>query len=291
MATIREKCILVRLKITEFSNQKTDPKLSRKLARLVNGSADSFESKKTLLTCPAIKKLSKLKGIIRNQIVNPLGAPYEVGLRIMPTSLSDKLEHDYAEAEQQWEDHKQELRGEVAKAIESAKRRLGDAFNPSDYPTIEEIVGKFTLDIGYTLLSDTTDFRFDNLSDDRNEKLRVNIESGVNTAINDAMATVEERLVDTVRHLGEVCNKYGHDAKGKVVGRFKDSTVTKVTELAKILPHLNLTDDPRITHAAKQLKATLATITPDGIKNSTGERSRVEREAKAIVADLGGIYG
>ena len=231
MATIREKCILVRLKITEFSNQKTDPKLSRKLARLVNGSADSFESKKTLLTCPAIKKLSKLKGIIRNQIVNPLGAPYEVGLRIMPTSLSDKLEHDYAEAEQQWEDHKQELRGEVAKAIGSARLRLGDAFNPSDYPTIEEIVGKFTLDIGYTLLSDTTDFRF------------------------------------------------------------KDSTVTKVTELAKILPHLNLTDDPRITHAAKQLKATLATITPDGIKNSTGERSRVEREAKAIVADLGGIYG
>ena len=209
----------------------------------------------------------------------------------MANALMDQLEYEYAIAEQSWNDAKDRLRDQAEAAIERARRRLGDAFDPDDYPSVEEIVGRFTMKLTYRLVPDTHDFRIDNLSHDRNEKLRVDIQTDVDDCIKDAMKSVEDRLVDTVSHLGEVCAKYGHDAKGKVIGRFKDSTVDKVTELAKLLPHLNITDDPRIAKAATELKDKLSNITPDKIKNSLGERERIVADTKSILDNLGGVYG
>ena len=291
MATLREKCILVRIRFKEFPNEKSDPALTRKLANLVNADPSSLNSKKTLLDCPAIKELSKIKGDTRNNIVNRLGSSWEVGERIMANALMDQLEYEYAIAKQAWDDAKHSLRDQAEAAIERAKRRLGDAFDPDDYPSVEEIVGRFTMKLTYRRVPETEDFRIDNLSHDRNEKLRVDIQTDVDDCINDAMKSVEDRLVDTVSHLGEVCAKYGHDSKGKVIGRFKDSTVEKVTELVKLLPHLNITDDPRIAKAATELKAKLSNITPDKIKNSLGERERIVADTKSILDNLGGVYG
>ena len=291
MATLREKCILVRLRFKEFPNKKNDPTLTRKLANLVKADPSSLESKKTLLDCPAITELAKIKGDTRNNIINRLGSAWEVGERIMANALMDQLEYEYAIAEQAWNDAKDSLRDQAEAAIERAKRRLGDAFDSADYPSVEEIVGRFTMKLTYRLVPDTHDFRIDNLSHDRNEKLRVDIQNDVDDCIKDAMKSVEDRLVDTVSHLGEVCAKYGHDAKGKVIGRFKDSTVEKVTELAKLLPHLNITDDPRIAKAATELKDKLSNITPDKIKNSLGERERIVADTKSILDNLGGVYG
>lgn len=291
MATLREKCVLVRLRVKEFPNKKNDPVLTRKLANLVKADPSALESKKTLLDCPAIKDLAKIKGDTRNNIINRLGSAWEVGERIMANALMDQLEYEYAIAEQSWNDAKDRLRDQAEAAIERARRRLGDAFDPDDYPSVEEIVGRFTMKLTYRLVPDTHDFRIDNLSHDRNEKLRVDIQTDVDDCIKDAMKSVEDRLVDTVSHLGEVCAKYGHDAKGKVIGRFKDSTVDKVTELAKLLPHLNITDDPRIAKAATELKDKLSNITPDKIKNSLGERERIVADTKSILDNLGGVYG
>jgi hypothetical protein len=137
MATLREKCILVKLKVKEFPNKKNDPVLTRKLANLVKADPTSLESKKTLLDCPAIKELSQIKGDTRNNIINRLGSPFEVGERIMANALLNKLEHEYAIAKQAWDDAKHKLRDQVEAAIERARRRLGDAFNPDDYPSVE----------------------------------------------------------------------------------------------------------------------------------------------------------
>ena len=92
MSTLRNKCILVKLKVKEFPNKKNDPALTRKLANLVKADPTSLESKKTLLDCPAIKELSQIKGDTRNNIITRLGSPFEVGERIMANALLNKLE-------------------------------------------------------------------------------------------------------------------------------------------------------------------------------------------------------
>ena len=291
MATLRNKALLVKFSVTEFTNEISDPDLSRRVANLVQADdADSFDSKKKLLDCPAITKLKKLKGDTRNNLVNPLSAPFEVGRRIMPSALCDQLEHGYATAKQKWEDYKIELRGEIEGAINRAQRRLGDAWKASDYPSADDIVGKYTMSLTYSQIPDTEDFRIDNLSHDRNEEIRLDMERGINQQIEDAMSAIHKRAYDVISHLLSVCKNYGHDKDGKVIGRFKDSTVEHVRALEKLLPVLNMTGDPKLQKVAQTLSQELKNITPDWIKNSAGERQRIATVSESIIADLEGIH-
>lgn len=294
MTTLRQtnevKGVLARLRITEFTNKKNDPDLNRRVANLVNADSDALEIRKKLLVCPAITELNKLKGDSRNQMFNPLTIAYEVGERILPANLIDKVEHDYAIWKQAHTDAKTALRGQIDDAKERAKRRLGEAFVERDYPTADEVVGKFTMSLTYRHIPESKALYILGLSDERNEEVRIDMDQQITDRLEDAVDSIRERIVDVVGHLGEVASKYGYDKDGKVQGRFKDTTVTKVTDLAKILDDLNITDCPRIAKASAELKAKLSTITPDGIKNSAGERQRVATEAKSIVNNLEGLY-
>jgi hypothetical protein len=284
------KAVLARLRITEFTNKKNDPSLNRRVANLVNADSDALETRKTLLVCPAITELSKIKGDARNNMFNPLTIAYEVGERILPANLIDKVEHDYAIRKQAHADAKTALRGQIDAAKERAKRKLGEAFDERDYPTADEIVGKFTMSLTYRHIPESKGLYILGLSDERNKEVRTDMDQQITDRLEDAVETIRERVVDVVGHLAEVASKYGYDKDGKVQGRFKDTTVTKVTDLGKILDDLNITDCPRIAKASAELKAKLSTITPDGIKNSAGERQRVAAEAKAIVNNLEGLY-
>ena len=284
------KAVLARLRITEFTNKKNDPSLNRRVANLVNADSDSLETRKTLLVCPAITELNKLKGNSRNNMFNPQTIAYEAGERILPATLIDKVEHDYAIWKQDRTDAKTALRGQIAAAKERAKRKLGEAFNESDYPTADELVGKFTMSLTYRHLPETKGLYIVGLSDERNQEVQDDMQQEVTDRLEDAVDTIRERVVDVVGHLAEVASKYHYGKDGKVEGGFKDTTVTKVTDVGKILDDLNITDCPRIAEAATQLKAKLSTITPDGIKNSAGERKRVAKEAKSIVNNLEGLY-
>jgi hypothetical protein len=284
------KAVLARLRITEFTNKKNDPSLNRRVANLVNADSDALETRKTLLVCPAITELSKLKGDARNNMFNPLTIAYEVGERILPANLIDKVEHDYAIRKQAHADAKTALRGQIDAAKERAKRKLGEAFDERDYPTADEIVGKFTMSLTYRHIPESKGLYILGLSDERNKEVRTDMDQQITDRLEDAVETIRERVVDVVGHLAEVASKYHYDKDGKVQGRFKDTTVTKVTDLGKILDDLNITDCPRIAKASAELKAKLSTITPDGIKNSAGERQRVAAEAKSIVNNLEGLY-
>ena len=282
--------VLARLRITEFTNKKNDPSLNRRVANLVNADSDALETRKTLLVCPAITELNKLKGNSRNNMFNPQTIAYEAGERILPATLIDRLEHDYAIRKQDHTDAKIALRGQIDAAKERAKRKLGEAINERDYPTADEIVGKFTMSLTYRHLPETKGLYIVGLADERNQEVQDDMQQEVTDRLEDAVDTIRERVVDVVGHLAEVASKYHYGKDGKVEGRFKDTTVTKVTDLGKILDDLNITDCPRIAEAATQLKAKLSTITPDGIKNSAGERKRVAKEAKSIVNNLEGLY-
>ena len=73
-------------------------------------------------------------------------------------------------------------------------------------------------------------------------------------------------------------------------GPYKSQFVIPCAKRAE-LPHLNITDDPRIAKAATELKDKLSNITPDKIKNSLGERERIVADTKSILDNLGGVYG
>ena len=290
MTTLRDKACLAKLKFTEFGNKKNDKALALRLAAMVGGESDSFETKKNRIACPAIRQLEQLKNNCRTNSFNRLTAAYDTGERFLSGKLADKLEKEFLEFKDQHNELKAELKLQVEDGIDSARRRLGTAFDASDYPSLEAVVGSYTMNLSYRLIPDKEDFRIDGFTDDRQAEIKREMDAEVNDRIEGAVQSVRDRIIESVSHLGEIASGYGENDQGKVVGRFKDTTVTKVADLAAILDDLNVTDCPKIAQASKDLKSKLSNITSDGIKASLGERERVAKEAKSIVNNLGGLY-
>lgn len=105
------------------------------------------------------------------------------------------------------------------------------------------------------------------------------------------MQKVHERVAETLAHLIEKLSEFGVDAKtGKATGVFRDSTVTNLTELASILPSLNLTGDPKLTEASNALLTQLRDLDPEKIRNSESHRKDVVSKARDVADKLSGFF-
>ena len=82
---IQEQALLARVSIKKWSNAKTDRDLTNEVSANNNVDAGLIRVRKTLLSAPVVKALSKLAGQVRNNIVGKLTVPWdEDGTRLLP---------------------------------------------------------------------------------------------------------------------------------------------------------------------------------------------------------------
>lgn len=90
-------------------------------------------------------------------------------------------------------------------------------------------------------------------------------------AVSDALSRMEGALAHLVNKL----------ADPEAV--FKEATVAKVRELIELLPHFNITDDPRVTQLHKQLTDTLLAVDAPTLRNDQGAREDAVNQAKQAI--------
>ena len=288
---IQEQSLLARVSIKKWSNAKTDKNLTDEVAESKNANPDLIRVRKTLINAPVVKELTKLAGRVRNNIVGKLTIPWnEDGTRLLPVELIDRFEKELSDAKDRWGELTEELGDTYDTYIERAEHDLGDAFDATDYPSREDILSRYSIDVDYTPLPTGGDLRV-SLPQDKLDKLREDVERQVQSKVEDAMETVHKRVVDTLNHLVDKLRAFGVDAKtGKAIGVFRDSTVENLNDLVEILAVLNVTGDPRLTAASNDLLTQLRDLDPEALRQSEGHRKDVAEKAQSIVDDLTGFY-
>src|ERR1700721_3487148 len=141
--------------------------------------------------------------------------------------------------------------------IRQAKVLLGNLFNEQDYPGAEELKKKFYLDVEIKPIPEAGDFRT-KLADNTVKAITKDIERRTNERIEAAVNDVFARIVDVTGKMAERLGNYEpHTGEEKASGLFRDSLVYNVSELADLIPSLNILEDPRLPALAAQLKAGL----------------------------------
>jgi hypothetical protein len=77
--------------------------------------------------------------------------------------------------------------------------------------------------------------------------------------------------------------------KGETGVNFHDSTVYNISELADILPALNLTNDQRLVDLQQKLKDELVEHSPEILKSNPKIRSETARKAEKIYSKVKGF--
>ena len=287
---IQNQAVLVAVTITKWSNAKTDQDITQEVSLNKNAQDGMIRVRKNLIKSAVVKALSRIAGQIRNNVVNELTIPWGNGVRLLPIELLDQFEREFEQHQDRWDENLRELGREYESSVSQAAKVLGDAFKASDYPSKDEILAKYSLSKKIMPLPDANDLRVA-LPQAKLDSMKADIEADITSSLEGAMQKVHERVAETLAHLIDKLSDFGVDAKtGKATGIFRDSTVTNLTDLASILPSLNLTGDPKLTEVSNALLTQLRDLDPEKIRNSESHRNDVVSKAKDVADKLSGFF-
>jgi hypothetical protein len=255
-----------------------------------NQAADSFGAEGKFLSAgkklldtshPAFKAVTAIKGRCQSYW-RAVSLPYpEPGIRLIPQRTITDFDQQIAafrdeliEAVERLDDHYGELRS-------AARSRLGNLFDPTDYPIT--LIGLFGIEHEYPSVEPPDYLRQLNpaLYEEECQRVQARFDEAVQLA---EQAFVEE-LSKLVEHLGERLNG-DTDGKPKV---FRDTAVTNLTEFFERFRTLNVRSNEQLDDLVQRAQRLMNGVEPQQLRDNASLRQRVTTQLASVQSSLDGL--
>jgi hypothetical protein len=168
---------------------------------------------------------------------------------------------------------------EYPRLVAEAPTALQGLFKAEDYPQIEEVKQKFGFKRTVKPVPEAGDFRLDIPAEDL-EEMRSEFVDQQDKKLADAMREPWERLHKTLVGMSEkLTDVEGDDGKK----RYHDTLITNPLELCELLTKLNVTNDPKLEEARRQVELTMMGANIESIKEDADTRSELKSKVDNIL--------
>ena len=278
--SITSSAVLVEMNISVWTANRLDKGATDDvLGRSGATSGDAAQVRKNLMAGTSARKEIADYAASCRQWHSTRTLPWaDKGARLLPTSLF----LDYkAEANVRRDTFKRMVDTFICNypaLVQVASNYMGTLFNQSDYPTGEEVRGKFDYRLVFSPVPESGDFRLDLPKQDILEMER-SYESAFNDRLAEAMRTPWEQLH---KMLGSMSTKLaeGDDDTKK---RWHNTFVTNAQEMCAMLTHLNVAKDPKLEAARRQLEVAMMGVDIDDIKDDEVTRTNLKEKLDVIL--------
>ena len=277
--SISASAVLVELNISVWPAAKIDREITEQVNTNAGAVSSASQTKKNLFAGTSSRKeIEKFAARVRlyhNQHTLPWA---DKGERLLPTKLFMEYKQTMNHYEQQFNQMCNNFFIDYPYLVDEAKTNLGKMYKAEDYPDVEEVKMKFGFRRAINPIPDSGDFRLDVAAEEL-EDLRKGYE-----------AKFEERLADAVREpwnrlhaeLVSISKKLtDEDGEGKK--RYHDTLVSNPLELCELLTKLNVTNDPKLEEARKQVELTMLGVSIENIKEDADTRKTVKSKVDDIL--------
>ncbi len=173
--------------------------------------------------------------------------------------------------------------------VEQARLDLGKLFRMEEYPSKEDLRGKFSIRYRITPVPDADHF-IARLASEDTDRVKRDIERHIEEQLHDAVGDLYRRLAEAVERVSERLNEDG-DGKPLV---FRDTMISNIRDLVDVVPRLNIFGDQRLVTLCEQVKDRIAAVEPDSLRPSRTfdpvVRDRVKRDADALMEQFAGYF-
>ena len=221
--------VICELSIGVWTARKLDKAASREVKHNKGANSDDAArvNKNLMAGMDNLKKVTEFVGSIRTDFYAMTLPWSDSGQRLVPMAQFFELKQWLSGKEGEYRVLVDKFLYEYPNLISAQAFQLGDLFNRNEYPTSDEIRGKFRFSTCFLPLPTAGDFR-----------------------------------VDCVHEL----------VKAKV---FRDTLVDNAVDLCDLLKKLNITNDPKLESARKELESTLLGVDAGELRR-TGAREEVK---------------
>ena len=255
-----------------------------------NQAADSFGAEGRFLSAgkklldtshPAFKAVTAIRGrtiVCWKSVSLPFPEP---GVRLIRqdaiTDFDDRItafRYELDEAVAELDRHYDELRS-------AARNRLGDLFNPSDYPP--SLVGAFAIERDFPSVEPPPYLQ--QLSPELYRQECQRVQARFDEAVRMAEAAFMEELARLVEHLSERLTGET-DGKPKI---FRDSAVENLTEFFQRFGQLNIRSNDQLDALVERAQQVVQGVQPQQLRDSQSIRQQVSTQLAGVQSALDGM--
>jgi len=167
---------------------------------------------------------------------------------------------------------------EYPRLVAEAPIALKGLYKAEDYPDLEEVRSKFGFRRTVKPVPEAGDFRLDIPAQDLTD-MRDEFTKQQDKKLQDAMREPWERLHEVLLAMSKKLEDTGDDVKK----RYHDSLISNPLELCELLTKLNVTNDPKLEEARRQVELAMVGADIEEIKEDSGSRGALKSKVDAIL--------
>lgn len=230
---------------------------------------------------PAFKAVTAIKGRCQNYW-RAVSLPYpEPGIRLIPQRIIADFDRQIAQFREELTEAVEELDRHYSDLRSAARQRLGNLFNPADYP--ESLIGLFAIEHEYPSVEPPSYLRQLNPALYEQECQRV--QTRFDEAVQLAERAFIEELAKLIEHLGD---RLRGDADGKPKV-FRDTAVTNLTEFFTRFRTLNVRSNEQLDELVQRAQQLMAGVEPQELRDHASLRQRVTAQLSSVQSSLDGL--
>ena len=276
---ISSSALLVEVSISSWSARKLDKKVTEEVNHNKGASRSASRTNKNLLADDEkLENINKYAANFRNWLYAETLPWSNSGLRLIPTAKFFDFKQTLDKYKSEFEGLVQDFVTEYPNRIAAQAFKLGTMFDRSEYPDAVDITNKFKFSYCFSPVPEAGHFLVD-LGEEMEKELIAEYEKAYEDRVNGAMKDLWVRLKES---LDKIAERLTPDPTGKNK-IFRDSLVDNVLDLCGMLNDLNVTNDPNLEKARREVEQLLGGVVAEDLRKSEEIRKDVRTEVAAIL--------
>ena len=278
--SIASSAMLVELSISTWTARKLDKKVSTKVDLDSGAKTKVINANKNLMAGTGVlDTLVKYAANARAWHLSQTLPWTDNGSRLLPMSNFVEYKKQLGELEANYEALVDKFIIAYPNLVSAAAFQLGTLFDRNEYPDENSLKRKFKFTYSFFPVPTAGDFRID-INEEAKAEIMANCNSAYQDRLNNAMREAWSRLHECLSRMSERLTDNA-DGSRKI---FRDSLVENGVELVSMLKHLNITQDPKLEQARRDLQSAIGAHDLDSLRDNSVAREVVKAKVDSILS-------
>lgn len=277
--SIGNQAMMVELNIGNWTANKLDRSVSEEVDQQKGTTLRAGNYRKNILAgSKELEAINKFVGNVRNWHYKQTIPWSDSGLRLLTLKRYIAYTEQLNAYVSEFDQLKRDFVTAYPNLISNAAFSLGALFNRDEYPSVDQVERKFYFNVNYYPLPESGDFRID-AGNEMKDELMKQYESHYASKLDGVMADLWSRLHTTLKHLSDRLEV----TEGGEKKIFRDSLIGNAQELCGMLSDMNVTNDPKLEAARKELEQAILGVTAKDLRDSVLVRHDVHTRVSEII--------
>jgi len=281
IAGVARSAMLVDLNIKLYSGRKQDKRTQEEVTTSKGAGSKRAASvyKSLFAECKELDDIIKFQARARAEHYRRTLPWNDNGLRLLPTKALLDYQQTMNRYRAEFDRLVEAFLVKYDTLVAAAAFQLGTLFDRDEYPAREQVERKFAMDSSFVPLPTAGDFRLDVEHEVQAELVR-QYEDKLAAQVAQANQDAWTRLHGALSKLSDRLT-VDEDGNKRV---FRDTVVTNAEELCELLTVMNVTGDPSLEKARRQLRDALEGVTPKELREEDSTRAQTKKRVDEILS-------